>query len=111
MSSSADERAPRASDTLDDAELRSTAFAVEGDGVPTLPTGVGPASSVVKISTYSPDRVDVWVQSTAPALLVLTDTYAPGWTATVCGSATPVLLVDSAYRAVAVPKGTCTVWR
>lgn len=94
----------------DDAQLRDTAFAVQGDGVPNLSGTSGPsASSDVKVSRYSPDRVDLWVQSSAPGLLILTDTYAPGWTATVCGSAAPIYRVDAAYRAVSVPKGTCTV--
>jgi hypothetical protein len=91
----------------DDAQLRNTAFAVQGEGVPDLS---GPsASSDVKVSRYSPDRVDLWVQSSAPGLLILTDTYAPGWTATVCGSVAPIYRVDAAYRAVSVPKGTCTI--
>jgi hypothetical protein len=91
----------------DDAQLRDVAFAVQGEGVPDLS---GPsASSYVKVSRYSPDRVDLWVQSSAPGLLILTDTYAPGWTATVCGSSAPIYRVYAAYRAVSLPGGTCTV--
>ena len=91
----------------DDAQLRDAAFTVQGEGVPDLS---GPsASSDVTVSRYSPDRVDLWVQSSAPGLLILTDTYAPGWTATVCGSSAPIYRVYAAYRAVSFPGGTCTV--
>ena len=93
----------------DDSELRATAFVVNGDGVPVADPTSGAATGNAVISVYTPDRVDVWVQTPAASLLVLTDTYAPGWTATVCGSSEPISRVDAAFRAVQVPAGTCTV--
>jgi hypothetical protein len=93
----------------DDTQLRSVAYVVQADDLPELPQAGSSLSSNVVISQYSPDRVDLSVQSSERGLLILTDTYAAGWTATVCGSTVPIYRVDAAYRAVSVPSGTCTV--
>ncbi len=92
-----------------DAQLRSTAFAVQGEQIPGLPPSGSSAASDVSVTRYSPERVDLSVKTSTPGLLILTDTYASGWTATVCGSAVPIYRVDAAFRAVSVPDGTCTV--
>ncbi len=44
-----------------------------------------------------------------PAWLVLTDTYYPGWRATVNDRAVPVAVANYAFRAVPVPAGASTV--
>ena len=45
----------------------------------------------------------------APGLLVLTDTYLPGWRASVGGQPTPLYIANHAFRAVMVPAGTHSV--
>ena len=95
--------------TADDTGLRAAAFVLDGDGVPAPEPASGGSTDNAVISKYTPDRVDVWVQASTASLLVLTDTFAPGWTATVCGSSEPISRVYAAFRAVQVPAGTCTV--
>jgi len=47
--------------------------------------------------------VDVTAET--DALLVLADTYYPGWSATVDGRATEILRANYAFRAIEVPAG------
>ncbi len=42
-------------------------------------------------------------------MLVLTDTFQSGWSATVCGRSQPIVQVDGAFRGVEVPAGSCSV--
>ncbi|MBI5094920.1 MAG: YfhO family protein [Candidatus Hydrogenedentes bacterium] len=62
-----------------------------------------PANATVTESTNS--RVRVHVEDTPPGLLVLSDTWYPGWRATVDGTLTNVVAVDGLFRGVALPKG------
>jgi hypothetical protein len=62
-------------------------------------------SAVVRIVDYEPNRVSVEVETAADGLLVLTDTYMPGWQALLDGRATRVCVADHAFRAVVVPAG------
>ncbi len=50
--------------------------------------------------------VEVETTATAPGLLVLADTFAPGWRATVDGVATPIVATNHLFRGVAVAAGT-----
>ena len=45
------------------------------------------------------------VETSGPALLVVSDNYYPAWTATIDGERTPVLRANLAVRAVRVPTG------
>ncbi|MGH9178733.1 MAG: YfhO family protein, partial [Acidimicrobiales bacterium] len=58
---------------------------------------------------YQPERVTVRTVGPAPSVLVLSDTWFPGWQATVDGRSAPVLRVDHALRGVAVPAGAHVV--
>ena len=76
------------------------------------PPRVAPAAEVrgeVKIRRYGPDRVELRARSEGPAVLVLLDSAAPGWTATVNGAPAPVLHANFAFRAVEVPAGRSDV--
>ncbi|MGQ0552388.1 MAG: hypothetical protein ACT4PU_04135 [Planctomycetota bacterium] len=52
-----------------------------------------------------PDRVGLELNVAAPGWLVLSDTHASGWLATVDGERRPVLRANYAFRAVAVEPG------
>jgi hypothetical protein len=53
-----------------------------------------------------PERVEIDANLAAPGLLVLTDTWYPGWTADVDDVAQPILHADYGFRAVFLPPGT-----
>lgn len=69
-------------------------------------------SGTVSISTYTPDRITLRVNTTAPKLLFLSDVYDSGWHASIDGKSTPIYRADFDFRAVAVPTGNhiVTMW-
>ncbi len=98
--------------TMTSADLRSTAV-VSADsaarGLPPSPDScdAGPAATLTR---YEPQDVAMVVPASSPGgLVVLTDQWYPGWTATVDGRDTPILRVDTALRAVAVGPGSHTI--
>jgi len=66
--------------------------------------GAGPGGSAV-IRDESANRVSVQVSTDRPAYLVLSDTWFPGWAATVDGHPTRVWRANHTLRAVVVPSG------
>lgn len=72
-------------------------------------TSDAPAFAPVEWLEDSATRVALKTRSDAPGFLVLADTYYPGWTATVDGVSTPVLLANYTFRGVYVPAGEHTV--
>jgi hypothetical protein len=80
----------------------TTQAVVESPGGSAATPGAGAPARTVTISSYEPDRVVVDVGAGAPGLLVLTDTYMPGWQATVGGRPAEVLPTDVAFRGVPV---------
>ncbi len=70
-----------------------------------------PASGSARIAVFEPERVEAQLESATPALAVLADTMATGWTATVDGAGAPLLHADGALRAVSVAAGRhAVVW-
>ena len=59
----------------------------------------------VTLLRYAPEDVELRVQSERPGLLVLADTWYPGWTATVDGVPTPIARANYLFRGVPVPAG------
>jgi hypothetical protein len=72
------------------------------------PAGDTAAASpgAVRVTAYERERVAVQSAARSPALLVLTDTWFPGWKATVDGRDATVHRVNYATRGVAVPAGS-----
>ena len=71
------------------------------------PPSLGPAAArpVAELHAARPDRLRILTESDAPALLVVTDTWYPGWRASVDGRPATLWRADHAFRAVTVPAG------
>lgn len=77
---------------------------------PTFPARRGeqhPGS--VHVRRYTPNEVVLLAELDAPALVVLTDAYYPGWEAWVDGKSAPIHRANSLFRAVEVPEGAHTL--
>ena len=72
---------------------------------PTMPTGEGRLS----FSRDEAEAVAIDCDAPRPGLLVLRDTWYPGWQATVDGAETPIYRVNGCFRGVSVPLGRHTV--
>ncbi|HXF61805.1 MAG TPA: YfhO family protein, partial [Caldilineaceae bacterium] len=88
---------------------------LEGDpqsGVSPQP-GAAPASGaeqatgdpLATVTSYQPEQMTVQVDTPAPGFLVLSESYAPGWVASVDGEPVNLLIANHAFRAVRVPAG------
>jgi hypothetical protein len=65
-----------------------------------------PRGAAARFIEDGEDVVEVETDAAAPALLVLADTYASGWSATVDGIAATIRPTNYLFRGVAVPAGT-----
>ena len=84
-----------------DFDFRAAALVEEDPGFPSAP---GPLVAA-DITRYEPERVVVEARGEADSLLVLTDSYYPGWRASVDGEPVRVLRANGLYRAVRLPAG------
>jgi len=66
-------------------------------------------SSTTEITRYEPDGVVINAYTEHPGLLVLTDTFYPGWSAYVDGEPTRIYQADGLVRAVYLGEGEHTV--
>jgi hypothetical protein len=80
-----------------------TALTADLGGGPILP------GETARVLRATPSEVVVAVQASSPALLVVTDTYYPGWRARIGDAAAPLLRADYAFRGVVVPPGSYEV--
>ncbi len=69
----------------------------------------GKASDEAVIAEYKSERVVLQVETDAPGYLVLTDSWYPGWTASVDGKTTPIYRADYIFRAVPLLPGQHSV--
>jgi uncharacterized membrane protein YfhO len=72
---------------------------------PELSPAIDPASESVTILNDDPDRIRLEASTDAPGLLMLSETYDPGWKAYVDGEQVEVLVADHLLRAVPLPAG------
>jgi hypothetical protein len=57
------------------------------------------------IIEYSPNTVKIHTKTANPTILMLTDTFYPGWKVYLDNKESPLLVADGVYRAVEVPVG------
>jgi hypothetical protein len=88
-------------------DMRHSAV-VEGK-VPGLGVGCSSAGDGASVIERTSTKVTVRVHAACPGLLVLSDSYYPGWSADVDGRSVPVYATDVALRGVPVPAGASTV--
>jgi len=67
------------------------------------------SGGIAHIRMYEPERIRIQTNSTSSGLLVLTDTYYPGWKATVNDKPAEILKTNWTMRGVIIPKGIHTV--
>ncbi len=98
---------------VDRFDPRTEAAIERRSGERTPRSNAGPACQAandhVKIDSYTGDHVTLTVDAQCPGLLVLPDTYYPGWSASVNGHGQTIYPTDGALRGVAVPKGPSVV--
>lgn len=87
----------------------STSLVLTGDCTSAPAGASGSVDGAATIREDTSDRVRVDVVSATPAYLVLTDTWFPGWRATVDGVEQTIYRAHHAFRAVWVPAGAHTV--
>lgn len=76
---------------------------VEDPARPLDPTAEVAGTATIEIDL--PERIVVAVEAETPAYLVLSDTFDPGWRATIDGRPAPIAPAYVAFRAVYVEKG------
>jgi len=79
------------------------------DEIDNLPRNATIRSPLPKIVEYSPNRVGMQATLMEPGLLVLADTYYPGWKAFVDGRESRIYRANYVMRAVFLPKGSHSV--
>ena len=88
-------------DALGKVDLRHTAVVAKGDFEFLKPSGEGS----VKLTSYAANEARYEVVSDKGGVVVFSEVYYPGWTATVDGSATDVARAHYVLRALNVPAG------
>ena len=67
--------------------------------------GAADAVGTARITGYEHERVEIDTEAPGRRLLVLSDTWFPGWRATVDGAPASIARANVAFRAVTVPAG------
>jgi hypothetical protein len=83
--------------------------AVTDHPVPGIPqaagTATGSSDATAKLRSYDAEKVVIDATASRPSLVVLTDSFYPGWKATVDGKPAPIERVDYVLRGVSVGPG------
>ena len=84
-----------------DVDFHRAVFLDRDPGFPGGSAGLRPLT----LRSARPERVEIAVDAAEPGLVVLTDSYYPGWEASVDGAPAEILRANGLHRAVAVPAG------
>jgi hypothetical protein len=83
----------------------SNSATVEASGSGPPATTPPPASTSANIVSYADNSVVIRTSADRDGVLVLTDSFYPGWVADVDGKPTPIVRANYLFRAVVVPAG------
>jgi hypothetical protein len=72
-------------------------------------TATAPLGATAKLASYGAEKVVIDATATNPSLLVLTDSFYPGWKATVDGKPASIERVDYVLRGVKIGPGHHTI--
>ncbi len=75
----------------------------------TLPMMIGEGTGAARLTASTINSQEFSVTSDAPSMLYISDSYYPGWTASVNGEKTHIYRANYNFRAVAVPAGDSLV--
>ena len=75
------------------------------DSAPLLKNHELKVGNMATISKYAPNEVAIESKTQSSVILLLTDTYYPGWKVYLDGVQTKLLKADGVYKAVDVPQG------
>ena len=78
---------------------------VNSNELPQLSSATDVTSDTAKVTSYEPNRIVIETSSSASSVLVVSESFYPGWEAKVDGQPTRILLTDYLLRGVAVPAG------
>jgi hypothetical protein len=98
-------RVQTAHDRSEAERLSTPVFRSAGGVVVEGPAIAGEAAGSILSQAESANELSVVVESDRPAVLVVRDAWATGWTATVDGASAPLWRADGRHRAVPVPAG------
>ncbi|CAN5619433.1 hypothetical protein BH09CHL1_BH09CHL1_31100 [soil metagenome] len=84
----------------------ATTALLETDELPELTAPSDATAESVTITDYQADQISISATASASGLVILSDVYARGWTATVNGKSAKLYEVDGGLRGVRVEAGT-----
>lgn len=87
------------------ADPRVTAFIEPGNERPFMAAPAVGQADVVKITHDGADQMRIDVDMAAPGMLVVSETYDPGWNAYVDGKRTDLYAVNGVLKGISVPAG------
>jgi uncharacterized membrane protein YfhO len=76
---------------------------------PALPISSGAPEGSIVLREESANSIEFEVTADRNSLLLLTNTFYPGWRAEVDGVETPIIKANSAFQSISVPAGTSLV--
>ena len=88
---------------------RTALLEVRADELPHLPGGELSTPSSARITSYEPSRLTIETDAPTETMLVVSEIFYPGWTATVDGQSARINITDFLLRSVALPPGHHTV--
>ncbi|HEY0321018.1 MAG TPA: YfhO family protein [Pyrinomonadaceae bacterium] len=74
--------------------------------LPALPGGLVSSKSSARIVSYENNRLVIETIADSPTVLVVSETFYPGWEATLDGKQTQILITDFLLRGVVLPAGS-----